>query len=58
MKPEKSDPPRKPGRPHLPMPDPIPDDLENVMRALVDSPPVNPDDWDYLKKEKDDPISR
>ena len=44
--------PRKPGpgRPSLPMPEPIPDSLENVLEALVGSPPVKPDEWDYLKK--------
>ena len=32
------------------MPDPIPDTPENIMRALVNAPPRDPDDWDYLKE--------
>lgn len=47
---KQSDPPRKPGRPPLPMPEQIPDRLENMMRDLGDSPPVKRDEWDYLKK--------
>lgn len=47
---KQTDPPRKPGRPPLPMPEQIPDTLENVLEALVGSPPVKPDEWDYLKK--------
>lgn len=51
MKTERTDPPRKPGRPPLPDPEPIPDTLENVLKALVEAPPVKPDDWDYLKSK-------
>lgn len=39
------------------MPEQIPDTLENVLKALVDFLSVKPDDWKYLKKEKDDSIS-
>lgn len=42
---------RKPGRPPKPMPDPIPDTPENVARALMTSPPRQPDDWEYLKAD-------
>ena len=40
---------RKPGRPPKPMPEQIPDTPENVARALVTSPPREPDDWEYLE---------
>ena len=40
------------GRPPKPMPEPIPDDPENVARALLTTPP--PDRWDYLEKEAKD----
>lgn len=40
------------GRPPKPMPEPIPDDPENVARVLLTTPP--PDKWDYLKKEDKD----
>ena len=42
---------RKRGRPvKYPMPDPIPDTLENVLKALVTSPPKKRDEWGFLKK--------
>ena len=47
---KQTDPPRKPGRPPLPMPDQIPDSLENVLKALVESPPVKDGDWEYQEK--------
>ena len=40
---------RKVGRPPKPMPEPIPDTPENVARALVTSPPREPDEWEYLR---------
>ena len=40
---------RKVGRPPKPMPDPIPDTPENVARALMSSPPREPDEWEYLR---------
>ena len=39
------------GRPAKPMPKQIPDTPENVMRALINTPPKKKD-WDYLKKNK------
>lgn len=32
------------------MPELIPDTPENIMRALLETPPKREDDWDYLKK--------
>ena len=34
------------------MPEPIPDSPENIMRALVDTPPKKGDDWRYLEPPK------
>ena len=42
------------GRPtKLKMPDPIPDTPENIMRAVFDTPPKKPDEWEYMKQIKD-----
>ena len=39
------------GRPvKYPMPDPIPDTLENVARSVLNTPPKKRDEWNYLKK--------
>ncbi len=39
------------GRPvKYPMPEPIPDTLENVARAVLTTPPKKRDEWKYLKK--------
>ena len=35
------------------MPEPIPDTWENVLKALLSTPPKNRDEWDYLKDEED-----
>ncbi len=41
---------RKRGRPvEKPEPDPIPNSLENVLRALVTAPPRREDEWGYLR---------
>ncbi len=32
------------------MPEPIPDTLDNVMRALVTAPPKKKEEWVYLKE--------
>ena len=40
----------KRGRPPLPMPEPIPDTPENIARAILNTPPKKPHEWDYLKK--------
>lgn len=36
-------------RRRLVMPEPIPDTPENVARALMNTPPKRPDEWDYVK---------
>ena len=38
------------GRPPLPIPERIPDTPENVMRAIIKTPPDK--DWNYLKPAK------
>ncbi len=44
---------RKRGRPSKrTMPDPIPDTPENVMKAIVETPPKRADEWRYLKDER------
>ena len=40
---------RTPGRPTLPMPEPIPDTPENVAQAILSTPPKNPKAWKFLK---------
>ena len=48
-KPAETTPPR--GRPvEHPMPEPIPDTPENIMRAIVNTPPKKREDWSYLKE--------
>ena len=37
-------------RSKLAMPKPIPDTPENVARALLNTPPKRPAEWDYLRK--------
>ncbi len=41
------------GRPPKAMPEKIPDTPENVMRVLVNTPPKERRDWNYLKKQKE-----
>ena len=41
---------KKIGRPPRPLPPPIPDTPENIMRALVTSRKKKSADWKYLKK--------
>ena len=36
-------------RPGLPLPDPIPDTPENVVKAILSTPPKSPTDWKFLK---------
>lgn len=50
-----SDKPKKPrGRPvEKPMPEAIPDTPENVMRAILSTPPKREDEWEYLKEAAD-----
>ena len=43
------------GRPvEKPIPEPIPDTPENIMRAILNTPPKTDDEWDYLKRPRDD----
>lgn len=35
------------------MPEPIPDTPENIMRAVLDTPPKRPDEWRYLQDDPD-----
>ena len=45
---------RKRGRPvERPMPEPIPDTPENIMRAILTTPPKRDDEWEYLKRAAD-----
>lgn len=50
-----TDQPKRPrGRPvEKPMPEPIPDTPENIMRALLATPPKREDEWEYLKGTTD-----
>ena len=46
----KTAPQRPRGRPvKYPMPPPLPDTAENIVRALVKSPPKTESEWDYLR---------
>ena len=44
--------PRRRGRPPLPMPEPTPDTMENVARALLTTPPKREDEWEYIQEHK------
>ena len=44
---------RKRGRPSKrTMPEPIPDTPENIMKAVLATPPKRADEWRYLKDER------
>ena len=43
---------RKRGRPPRPMPKPIADTPENVARAILNTPPKQASEWNYLRKWK------
>ena len=48
----------KPKRGHptrRPMPEPIPDPPEYIIRAMIATPPKRPDEWRYLQGDADDP---
>lgn len=49
MKSKPPKPKRSPGRPALPMPDPIPDTPKNVAKAILSTPPKDPKAWKFLK---------
>lgn len=40
---------RPQGRPPRPMPEPIPDSPENIMRALLATPPKKREEWDFMQ---------
>jgi len=43
---------RRRGRPaKRTMPDPIPDTPENIMRAVLNTPPKRDDEWRYLQDD-------
>ncbi len=44
----------KRGRPPRPMPEPIPDTPENVMRSILNTPPKKKGEWKYEKEGEDD----
>ena len=48
-----TDKPKRPrGRPvKHPMPEPIPDTPENILRAVLATPNKREDEWDYLKQD-------
>ena len=49
MKPKKQK--TKPqGRPARPMPGPIPDSPENIMRALLATPPKKREKWEFMQR--------
>lgn len=51
MSKEPTETPAPRGRPvEHPMPEPIPDTPENIMRAIVNTPPKKREDWRYLKE--------
>ena len=37
------------GRPGRPMPERMPDSPENIMRALLATPPKKRDEWDFMQ---------
>ena len=44
---------KKAGRPPtITMPEPVPDTLENVMVAVINTPPKKRGEWKYLKRQK------
>jgi len=47
-----TDPPKRPrGRPvKYPLPEPIADTPENIMRALLAAPPKGENNWDYIQR--------
>ena len=42
------------GRPGRPMPEPISDTPENIMRALVSTPHKKPEEWDFMAGRVDE----
>lgn len=43
---------RKVGRPPKPWPEPIPDTPENVLRAVLATPALRRDEWEYVKRRR------
>lgn len=42
---------RKVGRPPRPWPEPIPDTPENVLRAVLATPALRRDEWEYMQRK-------
>ncbi|MDE0530711.1 MAG: hypothetical protein OXI01_04550 [Albidovulum sp.] len=52
-----AEPKRERGRPvEKPMPDLIPDTPENIVRAVLESPPKREDQWKYFKLAGDNAL--
>ena len=49
---------RRVGRPPLPMPDPIPDTPENVIDAVLSTPPRKRDEWKFMQRKQPGSESR
>ena len=45
-------PQRKPGRPPLPLPEPINRPMDEIARIVLRAPSKQPDEWRYLKHRK------
>lgn len=43
---------RKVGRPPMRMPDPIPDTPENVIDAVLNTPPRKRDEWKFVQEKR------
>ena len=43
---------RSVGRPPKPLPEAIPDTPENVARALLNTPPKDKADWEFLRERR------
>ena len=50
MKKTAQKPKRPQGRPPRPLPEPIPDTPENIMRALLATPPKKREEWDFMQE--------
>lgn len=46
---KKPKPKRSRGRPPRPLAEPIPDTPENIMRAILGTPPKKRDEWDFMQ---------
>lgn len=46
------EPRRKPGRPPLPLPEPINHPMDEIADAVLRSPPKRDEEWRYLREHK------